>query len=164
MLRGRQADAEREAEQKSGVHQVGPLGRKDMQYFFDWLYKKGVRHIIKVSVDDSGDSGEKVHSDQAIQKSLERFIVEHLDWKKTDLDPETILHVSSRVEREPPNWKTKEPVKQEIVADRQLRQLDLRWGGSNAVLRGWSESEGLALLPHLKKIRLFNPPTAKVRK
>ena len=157
--KGRRADMEREAELQSGVRQVGKLGRKDMQYFFDWLYKKGVRHIIRVSVEDSGDSGETVHSDQAIQESLERFIVEHLDWNKTDLDPETILRVSSKVDKEaltPDN-----PVKTEIVPDRQLKQLYLRWSGNNAVLRGWSEPEGLAMLPHLQTIFLFTPPADK---
>jgi hypothetical protein len=164
ILKGPQADAEREAEEESGVRQVGPLGRKDMQYFFDWLYNKGVRHIIRVSVEDSGASGEKVHSDQAIQRSLERFTVEHLDWRKADLDPETIFRVSSKVAREPPSWKPKKAeVEPEIGENRQLRQLDLRWSGSNTVLRGWSEPEGLAMLPYLRKIRVFPPPTDKVR-
>ncbi|KAK4151929.1 hypothetical protein C8A00DRAFT_44937 [Chaetomidium leptoderma] len=158
-LKGRRADMEREAELQSGVRQVGKLGRKDMQYFFDWLYKKGVRHIIRVSVEDSGDSGETVHSDQAIQESLERFIVEHLDWKKTDLDPETILRVSSKVNREAPT--PENPMKTEIVSDRQLKQLYLRWSGNNAVLRGWSEPEGLAMLPYLQSILLFTPPADK---
>lgn len=161
ILKGRQADREREAETRSGVRQVGPLGRKDTQYFFNWLYEKGVRHIIRVSVEDSGDSGEKVHSDRAIGESLERFIVEHLDWKKTDLDPETILRVSNKVERKAPT--PEDPGRTEIVPDRQLRELKLRWSGSNAVLRAWSEPEGLALLPHLEQIFLLGPPADKVR-
>ena len=56
-----------------------------------------MRHIIKLSVEDSGDSGQKVHSDEVIQSALEKFVIEHLDWQKTDLDPETILHISSKV-------------------------------------------------------------------
>jgi hypothetical protein len=149
---GRQFDLARDAEAQSGSSQVGQLGRRDMTFFFKWLWDKGVRHIIRVTVEDSGDAGKRVHSDEAIQTSLEKFIVEHLDWKKTDLDPDTILHVSSKVE-----------TKTGTGPDRQLTHLYLRWGGSNAVLRGWSEPEGLAMLPHLKKIVLFKPPADKVR-
>ncbi|RYP78209.1 hypothetical protein DL771_000686 [Monosporascus sp. 5C6A] len=156
----RVVERERQAEIKSGIRQLGPLGRKDMKYFFDWLYEKGVRHIIKLSVEDTGDLGEKVHSDQAIQESLERFIVEHLDWRKADLDPETILHVSSRViEKEAPTLE--DPKNTELVPDRQLKQLCLRWSGSNAVLRAWSEPDGLPMLPKLRRIYLFQPPSNK---
>ena len=162
VLKGPQADRERQAERDSRVRQIGPSGRKDMQYFFNWLYEKGVRHIIRVSVEDSGASGEKVHSDQAIQKSLERFIVEQLDWKKTDLDPETILSIGNKAVKEPPSWKAKKS-KPETKVEPQLRQLCLRWSGSNTVLRGWSEPGGLAKLPHLRQIRLFLPPADKVR-
>ncbi|KAK4244198.1 hypothetical protein C7999DRAFT_35426 [Corynascus novoguineensis] len=158
ILSGRKADRE-EADIQSG-RQVGGMGRKDMRYFFDWLYKKGVRHIIRVSVEDSGDSGERVHSDRAIQECLEKFVVEQLDWKKTDLDPETILSVSSKVEKRLSTF-DKQEVK-EIVQDRQLRKLFLRWGGSNAVLPGWSEPEGLAKLPLLQEIILFAPPANKM--
>jgi hypothetical protein len=156
-LKGRKADLERESEARQG----GKLGRKDMEYFFDWLYQKGVRHIIRVSVEDSADKGERVHSDQAIQKSLERFIVENLDWSKTDLDPETILDVSSKVEKASPTQYTENPGMPRVLPDRQLRQLSLRWSGSNAVLRGWGEPEGLASLPHLQKIVLCIPPANK---
>jgi hypothetical protein len=154
---GRQADLKRASEPRP----LGPLGRKDMEYFFDWLYKKGVRHIIRVSVEDSGASGGRVHSDGAIQTSLERFIVEHLDWKKTDLDPETILAISSKVAKKasaPENTDGSA----ELVPNRQLRHLALKWSGSNAVLRGWSEQEGLALLPHLATISLSMESVDKV--
>lgn len=36
-------------------------------------------------------------SDQVIQESLERLIVENLDWQKIDLDPETILRVGCKI-------------------------------------------------------------------
>ncbi|KAH6603973.1 hypothetical protein Trco_007419 [Trichoderma cornu-damae] len=157
--KGRHADREREAEELSGVRQTGALGRKDMKYFFDWLHNKGVRHIITLSVEDSGNSGETVHSDQAIQESLERFSIEHLDWKKTDLDPETILHVSSKAAGTEASvtdgQKYTQPVPQ------QLRQLSLRWGGSNSVLRAWSEPEGLPLLPQLQRIYIYKPSSSQ---
>lgn len=59
----------------------GGSGRWDMEFFFDFLYKKGVRHILKVSVEESGQS---VHSDEAIKEVLDRITVEHLDWQKVD--------------------------------------------------------------------------------
>ncbi|KAJ8131774.1 hypothetical protein O1611_g1849 [Lasiodiplodia mahajangana] len=155
-LKGRLADLERHSGLRSGITQLGDLGRKDMKYFFDWLYEKGVRHIIKLSVEDSG---EKVHSDQAIQESIGRFIVEQLDWQKTDMDPETVLHVSSKVEKEAAT--DKNPRNTEIAPDRQLKQLELRWSGSNAILRAWSEPEGLTMLPQLQRIYLFKPPSSK---
>ncbi|KAI2472565.1 hypothetical protein F4781DRAFT_428267 [Annulohypoxylon bovei var. microspora] len=158
-LTGRLADLEREAESRSETAQYGPLGRKDMEYFFNWLYKKGVRHIIKLSVEDTGDSGEKVHSDQAIQNCLERFTIENLNWQKTDLDPETILCVGSKVEKETPESENKNGT--ELVPDRELKQLYLRWSGSNAVLRAWSELEGLPMLSRLQTIHLFKPPSDK---
>lgn len=154
-LTGRRADLEREAARESKMNQLGPLGREDMKYFFQWLHKKGVRHIIKVSVQDSGD---KVHCDQAIQESLEPFVIDRLDWQKTDLNPETILHASSKalVNADDPNNVEK------MLPDRQLKELWLRWSGNNAILRAWSEPEGLPRLAQLQTIHLFRPPFEKV--
>ncbi|KAL2140335.1 hypothetical protein VTI28DRAFT_3979 [Corynascus sepedonium] len=154
----RNADQEQETNIRSR-RQAGAMGRNDMLYFFDWLYKKGVRHIIKVSVDDSGVSGGKVHSEQAIQECLGKFVVEQLDWKKTDLGAETILSVSSKVEKRTSNT-DRQDIK-DIVQDRLLKKLYLRWGGSNAVLRGWSEMQGLPMLPLLQEIVLFASPASK---
>lgn len=153
-LTGRRADLEREAARGSKMNQLGPLGRDDMKYFFQWLHKKGVRHIIKVSVEDSGD---KVHCDRAIQESLEPFVIDRLDWQKTDLDPETILHASSKalVNADDPNDVEK------MLPDRQLKELWLRWSGNNAILRAWSEPEGLPRLAQLQTIHLFRPPFEK---
>ncbi|EHK48130.1 hypothetical protein TRIATDRAFT_172115, partial [Trichoderma atroviride IMI 206040] len=156
-VKGRLTDLESEAEDRQQEY----LGRKDMVYFFNWLYKKGVRHIIRVSVNDSGDLGEKVHTDRSIQQCLERFVVESLYWQKTDLDPETILRVSARsLEKVVPT--NEDPNHVELVPDRQLRELWLRWSGSNAVLRAWSEPEGLPMLPRLEKVHLLTPAASKM--
>ncbi|KKO96893.1 hypothetical protein THAR02_11002 [Trichoderma harzianum] len=137
------------------------LGRKDMVHFFNWLYEKGVRHIIRVTVNDSGDPGEKIHTDHSIQQCLERFVVESLDWQKTDLDPETILRVSVRsLEKAAPT--SEDPKNVELLPDRQLRELRLRWSGNNAVLRAWREPEGLPMLPRLEKVHLLTPPASKM--
>ncbi|KAF7517226.1 hypothetical protein G7054_g13886 [Neopestalotiopsis clavispora] len=156
-LTGRKADIQKKKEEKSGVRQFGILGRNDMKHFFDWLYAKGVRHIIRVTVQEATKAGEKVHSDKAIRESLERFVVEQLDWQKPDLDPETILHVGSKAP-ETLAHSTKNSKAVKLRADQQLKELFLRWGGSNAVLRAWSEPEGLANLPQLRRVYLYKPP------
>ncbi|KAH6691548.1 hypothetical protein F5X68DRAFT_202092 [Plectosphaerella plurivora] len=159
--RGIKADRERDAELKTGIRQLGGLGRKDMKYFFNWLHSKGVRHIIQLSVEDSGDANGKVHSDQAIQDSLERFVVDNLDWRKTDLDPETILHVSSKATEK--EGSAPEETQNALVApEQQLKQIYLRWSGSSAVLRAWGGSDGLAMLPRLETVYLFRPSSEKL--
>ncbi|KAM5519720.1 intracellular serine protease [Fusarium oxysporum f. sp. phaseoli] len=135
LVKGRSADRQDKLSHQAKATLPGANSRKDVKYFLDWLYKKGVRHIIKLSVEDSGDSGQKVHSDEVIQSALEKFVIEHLDWQKTDLDPETILHISKR----------------------QLRKLTLIWSRSNAVLRAWSEQDALPLLPHLQEVEIIPP-------
>ncbi|KAF4337478.1 microbial serine ase [Fusarium beomiforme] len=103
-------------------------GRDDLTVFFKWLKGKGVKHILKVMVDDLKDPA---HSDQAIEDCLRPFEVEILDWTKVDLCPETIL-----------------------TASRNVRQLHLRWSGNRAILRAWSEPEGLAKLEKLEAVHL----------
>ncbi|KAK0720171.1 hypothetical protein B0H67DRAFT_178559 [Lasiosphaeris hirsuta] len=118
-------------------------GRKDMVKFFDWLHEKNVRNIIKVIVEDrafedkgtsqANDEKWTPHSDEAIEQALKRFDVEILDWRKVDLDPKTI-------------W--------DAGRDSNLRELHLWWSGNNAILRSWSEPDGLVKLGNLNKIEL----------
>jgi hypothetical protein len=104
------------------------FGRTDMKFFFDWFrYKKGVQRILSVTVEDMDDP----HSDEAIEKCLENFQVEILDWRKEDLCPETIQRIGHN-----------------------LTEIHLQWSGKNAVLRAWSEVEGLSQCEHLKTINL----------
>ena len=99
-----------------------------MVFFFDFLWRKGVRRIIKLIVDDTREPS---HSDETIEKAIVRFEVELLDWRKTDLCNETIVKGAPHVE-----------------------QVWLYWSGNNAVLRGWSEPEGLVRLAKLKQVHL----------
>ncbi|KAG9237404.1 hypothetical protein BJ875DRAFT_453856 [Amylocarpus encephaloides] len=104
-------------------------GRCDMMFFFEWLRQdKGVKRILKVIVEDLDTPA---HSDEAIEKTLEGFNVEILDWRKTDLCPETMYTSSSK-----------------------LREIYLRWSGNNAVLRSWSEPDGLRRFEDLEKVHL----------
>ncbi|KAG5810476.1 hypothetical protein H9Q74_005453 [Fusarium xylarioides] len=122
-------------------------GRKDMEFFFKWLKAKHVKHILEVEVIDNGTL---VHSDQSIQKSLGDLVVEHLNWQKTDLDPRVICEVHpgsdpGSSENMPVNLRTG------------LREITLLWSGSNAVLRAWSEPEGLCRLDGLQVVNLKLP-------
>ncbi|RDW67032.1 hypothetical protein BP5796_09781 [Coleophoma crateriformis] len=109
--------------------EVSGRGRTDMIFFFEWLRnEKGVKRILKVIVDDIQDPA---HSDEAIETALEGFDVEVLEWRKVDLCPETICNSSDK-----------------------LREVYLSWSGNNAMLRAWSEPDGLKKLENLTKVHL----------
>ncbi|KAM0186999.1 hypothetical protein ACHAPA_002877 [Fusarium lateritium] len=129
-----------------------PAVRQDMEFFFKWLYAKGVRRILRVEVEETEKS---YHSDESIQSSLEKFVVEHLDWQKTDLDPRVICQLGSKADH--PSYEDGEDSKLNVFKN-QLREVTLKWSGNNAVLRGWSESEGLPLLEKLEIVNLNIPP------
>ncbi|KAI9769834.1 MAG: hypothetical protein M1840_003828 [Geoglossum simile] len=108
-------------------------------FYFDWLHKDmGVEKILKVIVDDM----KTPHSDVAIEQAIggrnvqtgnkkHSFDVEILQWRKVDLCPETIRRAAPSV-----------------------TELHLEWSGSNSVLRGWSDRDGLPRLEFLRKIYL----------
>jgi hypothetical protein len=127
-----------------------------MEFFFKWLYAKGVRRILRVEVEESE---KRYHSDESIQSSLERFVVEHLDWQKTDLDPRVICQLGSKAHH--PSYEDGEGSRPNGPRN-QLREVTLKWSGNNAVLRGWSESEGLPLLEKLEIVNLNIPPKSEV--
>ncbi|SCO40223.1 related to microbial serine proteinase [Fusarium fujikuroi] len=104
-------------------------GRKDMTFFFDWLRGKSVTRIIKVVVEDMEKPS---HSDEAIEECLKDLGVEILDWRRLDLDALTLRKIGTH-----------------------LREVHLQWSGSNSTLRAWSEKEGLASIPTLEVIHLF---------
>lgn len=144
-------------QRKSHKHADGQL------YFLGWLRERGVRKILKLIVDDM----ERPHLDEEIEDALtgkctlglsptsrkelelalsaaraqrtsvpsKFFDIEVLDWRRVDLCPETIR-------RSVPS----------------VRILYLQWSGSNAVLRGWSEPEGLVQLEELQYIHLHYSP------
>ncbi|KAI0538330.1 hypothetical protein GGR58DRAFT_308969 [Xylaria digitata] len=69
------------------------------------------------------------HGDDDIVKELERFQIEELDWRKTDM-------CSTILQRAAPK----------------LRTVYLYSSGNNAVLRSWSAEDGLPALRKLEKI------------
>lgn len=157
LVKGRLAAGQGKSSHQTKIVQQGVNSRKDVKFFLDWLYKKGVRHIIKLSVVDSGDSDQKVHGDEVIQSALENFVIEHLDWQKMDLDPETILHVGSKVIPSE-SLSSQSSDSAESKPEQQMRKITLVWSGSNAVLRAWSEQDALPMLPHLQEVEIIPPP------
>ncbi|KAJ0422256.1 peptidase S8/S53 domain-containing protein [Aspergillus carlsbadensis] len=107
-------------------------GRDDLGKFFSWLQEKQVRYIIKVMV---SEDSKRPHSDEAIINALKPFQVEILDWQKLDLCPAVLQEVGK-------DWSN-------------LHEIHLRWSGNNAVLRAWSEPEGLAMLEHLTTLHVY---------
>lgn len=99
-----------------------------MVFLFEFLRSKGVKRVIRVIVDDKE---QPAHSDEAIERALGGLDVEIWDWRKYDLCTETV-----------------------VTAAPHTREVSLYWSGNNAVLRGWSEPGGLALLKDLEKVCL----------
>ncbi|KAG7423012.1 hypothetical protein Forpi1262_v016053 [Fusarium oxysporum f. sp. raphani] len=122
--------------------------RRDLKFFFDCLQTQGVRHIIRVDVEDSR---EFPHSDQAISESFHTITVEQFNWKKVDLDPRVICKLGSKA-----TWGEVTP-DLSTTCDSQIREVTLSWSGNNTILRAWSEPEGLPLLPRLRKITILVP-------
>lgn len=116
-----------------GAQQVGD-GRTDVPIVFEQLRKKGVKSVLEVIVDDLEHPA---HSDSAIEEALlgpkgeEDMNIEVWNWRKIDINPELIAKVASGV----------------IF-------LQLYWSGQNAVLRAWSEDDGLPKLTKLKHLIL----------
>ncbi|KAJ5018505.1 hypothetical protein K4K57_004844 [Colletotrichum sp. SAR 10_99] len=146
-------------------------GRHDMEFFFKWLHDKGVRRILTVEVDDRvdaahGDSicNEVPHSDESIQASLENIVVEHLNWRKTDLDPQVICQANPQKGSQRNNSNASHDYPPQIRSD--LREVTLQWSGNIAALRAWSEPEGLPQLPKLEVVNLDSPslPRSTARK
>ena len=104
------------------------IGRTDLLCVFNGLREKKVNTILKVIVDDLVEPS---HSDEAIEKALEKMGVEIWDWKKIDLCTEVIQKAAPNV-----------------------REVHLYWSGNNALLRGWSEEGGLKRLKELAKVHL----------
>jgi hypothetical protein len=113
-------------------------GRRDYETIFNWLREKGVRNIIHLYVEDASPHS---HSNESIERALKDFkIIKTWDWCKMDVDSETLLKAAPGV-----------------------HELVLYWSGSNAVLRGWSEPEGLDKLQYLEKITVHGTQVSDVQ-
>lgn len=68
------------------------------------------------------------------------------------VDPQLICGISTQAD-----YSTFEGPECDRGSKNQLRTLDLRWSGNNAVLRAWSEPEGLPSLQHLRTVNIVVP-------
>lgn len=72
-------------------------GKPPVNLVLDWLYEcKGVRRIFEVRVDDLQNDP---HSEEDIEKSLRRFRVTNLDWRRTDLSVYAIHRAAPQVKQ-----------------------------------------------------------------
>ncbi|KAI1359384.1 hypothetical protein F5Y08DRAFT_332379 [Xylaria arbuscula] len=118
--------------------EISGTSRTDMKLLFDWLRDvKGVKRILKVIVEDLQHPA---HSDEVIESCLSGMCIETWDWKKLDLSPE-VLH--------------------RVAPDVQV--VNLYWGGNNAILRAWSEPEGLKKLEKLRTVHLYTQQGLETR-
>ncbi|KAK5989096.1 Subtilisin DY-like protein [Cladobotryum mycophilum] len=87
---------------------------------FAFLRDRNVTKIFKVIVNDLAG---RPHTDEMITKLIKGFDVEHWEWKKLDMNIETILEAA-------PNVKT----------------VSLHSSGSYSALQGWASEDGLIKL------------------
>lgn len=92
---------------------------------FNWLRDNHVKKILKVIVIDDGP--ELSHTDRAIEIALKGLEIEVWDWKKLDLCTEVILKTAPNV-----------------------RDVSLYSSGNNAVMMGWSSTDGLGKFPNVR--------------
>ncbi|KAK0642904.1 hypothetical protein B0T16DRAFT_414922 [Cercophora newfieldiana] len=101
----------------------------DALFFFTWLKEeKGVRRILHLTVEDGEFPG---NSDDTIEKCLEGLQIERLDWRRLDLGVEA-----------------------KRLGDSKVKSLVLWWGGSNAVLRGWGDTDGIGVVETLEEVQV----------
>ncbi|GLA21359.1 hypothetical protein AnigIFM62618_010666 [Aspergillus niger] len=103
-------------------------GPNDLVFFFNWLYRKNVRYILKVVVHDTEDAP---HTDKAMVDCLSKFEIETLSWRKVDLSSQTLFN-----------------------ACRNLKEVYLRWSGNSSILKTWTEQDGLLKLEKLECVHL----------
>ncbi|PNP54420.1 hypothetical protein FNYG_15630 [Fusarium nygamai] len=107
-------------------------GRSDLVTIFKWLWKNGVREIIKVIVIDDQNPP---HADAAIVEALYGFKVVEWDWKRVDLCSDVIYESST-----------------------DICEVLMYSSGNNAVLMGWASAEGFRnrqKFPNLKRITIY---------
>lgn len=96
------------------------IGRKDLKEVFEWLKDSGVEKIIRVRVQDTQDPP---HSEDTIESALKSFQVEVWDWVRIDICSDTIFKAAP-----------------------DLIKVYLYSSGNNAVLKSWSDVDGLRKL------------------
>ena len=109
------------------------VGQTDLFLIFNWLKENvGVQKVVEVVVEDFAEKDRRPHSDQIIEGCLRDLKVEIWNWKRMDISSELIYKVASE----------------------HVKVVYLYCSGINAVLRSWSDRNGLARLEHVSLILL----------
>ena len=107
------------------------VGRVDYYLIFHWLKKViGVKQVLNVIVEDLAG---KPHSDAAINHCLEDLSVHTWNWKKMDISSAVIEKAAATA-----------------------KEIYLYCSGNNAVLRGWSDSNGLVKLSKVRQPEIYS--------
>ena len=109
-------------------------GQTDFFMIFEWLRQAGVKRILQVIVDDSTkpeDEDPRPHSDDAIFHCLVPFEIEVWDWKRLDISSDLIRR----------------------IGENHISEVHLYCSGLDAVLRHWSDRNGLARLSKVRPNR-----------
>jgi hypothetical protein len=94
------------------------LDEQNLADVFEWLkIEKGVQTIVKLTVKDNPDY---CCTDETVGKCLEGLEVRYLDWNRPDICADSLQSQTNLIE------------------------LSLYWTGLNAVLRSWSDTEGIS--------------------
>lgn len=112
-----------ESDRNGPNNNSGPTHYRDV---FDWLRdanKDRPTQVLRIIVEDDLDNP---HSDETIIKAVERLGVEVWNWRKYDINSETIRKAAPEV-----------------------KEVHLYSTGNAAVLRGWSDEGGLRKLNHV---------------
>lgn len=116
---------------KKKVDEWKCVGRTDLFMIFNWLKENvGVRKVVEVVVEDFEAKDRRPHSDQIIEACLRDLKIEIWNWKRMDISSELIYKVASE----------------------HVKVVYLYCSGINAVLRSWSDRNGLARLKHVSLI------------
>ncbi|KAI5849002.1 hypothetical protein BZA05DRAFT_80380 [Tricharina praecox] len=123
---------------KDAPEGLGPLPKelrdsyRDYGAVFNWLRKRKVKKIIKLTVEDK----ERLpHSDRTIEEALKDIEVEILDWQQEDLCSDKIA-----------------------LAAKNVVEISLYTSGKRAILQNWCGKNGLEQLKQLKKVTIKIDP------
>jgi hypothetical protein len=85
-----------DAMRRSSSSGIAALAGREVEIILEWLYRtKMVKKIIELRI---YDSWKNPHSEDSIERSLQIFDVEILDWRRADLSIRTIRRASPHVQ------------------------------------------------------------------
>jgi hypothetical protein len=107
----------------SGMEEKDADTLENYEPVFSFLKERKVRKIFKVIVNDLVG---RPHTDEMIVSLVKEFGIEHWDWRKLDMNSETIREAAAEV-----------------------KTVSLHSSGSFSALQGWACESGLVKLDHV---------------